>query len=203
MKCVATVERPKILNKKLLDRESILTISLPDLLPDETDREFRKLVHDMIAFIALLSGMRDAHAEQTGLAGVEFTALISIAHLSLDGEVNVKTIAEHLRVSGPFVTTVTRKLQEAGLLRKARVKADRRRTSLEVTEAGYDLLVSISPYMRELNDIAFSPLDLERMRCMQQLVTDLIGSMENALAFKQFHQRTHVKRPTRLTSSSS
>ncbi len=188
-------------SKQTLDRKSILTVSLPALLPDGTDREFRKLVHDMKAFTALLASMREAHARRTGLAGVEFTVLISIAHLSLDGEVNVKSVADHLRVSGPFVTTVTRKLQQAGLLRKTQVEADRRRTSLEVTDKGYALMVSVSPYMRELNDFAFAPLDLERMRTLQNLVTDLIGSMEQALALNEFRERTDGSRPARLTSN--
>jgi DNA-binding MarR family transcriptional regulator len=188
-------------NTQALDRKSMLTISLPALLPDGTDREFRKLVHDMIAFTALLSSMRDAHARRTGLAGVEFTVLISISHLSLDGEVNVKSIAEHLRVSGPFVTTVTRKLQEAGLLRKTQVASDRRRTSLSVTDAGHALIISVAPYMRELNDFAFAALDLERMRTLQGLITDMISSMEQALALNEFRERTDATRPARLTSS--
>ena len=42
--------------------------------------------------------VRDGHAQQVGLAGVEYTVLISIGHLGLDGEVNVKTVADHLHM---------------------------------------------------------------------------------------------------------
>jgi len=101
-----------------------LTVSRPELLNDGTDRDFRKLVHNIFAFMARHDAIRDGHARQIGLAGVEYTILISIGHLGLDGDVNVKTVADHLHMSGAFITTVTSKLQGLGLVEKTQDSVD-------------------------------------------------------------------------------
>ena len=100
------------------------------MLNDDTDRDFRKLVHNIFAFMARHEAIRDGHARQIGLAGIEYTILISIGHLALDGDVNVKTVADHLHMSGAFITTVTSKLQGLGLVEKTQDSVDRRRISL-------------------------------------------------------------------------
>ena len=106
-----------------------LTVTRPELLNDGTDRDFRKLVHNIFAFMARHETIRDGHARQIGLAGVEYTILISIGHLGLDCDVNVKTVADHLHMSGAFITTVTSKLQGLGLVEKTQDSVDRRRIS--------------------------------------------------------------------------
>jgi hypothetical protein len=87
------------------------TVTRPELRNDGTDRDFRRLVHNIFAFMARHEAIRDGLARQIGLAGIEYTTLISIGHLALDGDVNVKTVADHLHMSGAFITTVTSKLQ--------------------------------------------------------------------------------------------
>lgn len=101
-----------------------LTVTRPELLNDGTDRDFRKLVHNIFAFMARHEAIRDGHARQIGLAGIEYTVLISIGHLALDGDVNVKTVADHLHMSGAFITTVTSKLQTLGLVEKIQDSVD-------------------------------------------------------------------------------
>jgi DNA-binding MarR family transcriptional regulator len=135
-----------------------LTITHPKLLNDDTDRDFRRLVHNIFAFMARHEAIRDGHARQIGLAGIEYTILISIGHLALDGDVNVKTVADHLHMSGAFITTVTSKLQGLGLVEKTQASGDRRRISLVITEKGKDLLRSLAPYQREINDVEFASL---------------------------------------------
>jgi hypothetical protein len=54
-----------------------LTVSRPELLNDGTDRDFRRFVHNIFAFMARHDAIRDGHARQIGLAGVEYTILIS------------------------------------------------------------------------------------------------------------------------------
>src|SRR5467141_2097149 len=68
-----------------------LTTSRPQLLVGGRDRDFRHLVHGLFGFAAHHERIRSGHARVIGLAGIEYTVLISIAHLSLDGDVNVKT----------------------------------------------------------------------------------------------------------------
>jgi len=129
-----------------------LTISREALLVDGGDQVFRKLVHAFFAFNVRHEMIRDGHARRIGLAGTEYTILISIAHLSQDGPVNVKSVAEHLHVTTGFITNTTRKLQTRGLVKKTQDKTDKRKTILTVTDRGIALLAGLAPFQRQVND---------------------------------------------------
>jgi len=163
-----------------------LTVNRPELLNDSTDRDFRKLVHNIFAFMARHEAIRDGHARQIGLAGVEYTILISIGHLGLDGDVNVKTVADHLHMSGAFVTTVTSKLQTLGLVEKTQDSADRRRISLAITEQGKALLRKLAPYQREINDVEFGSLSREDFQAVSRILEALIASSDKAFALQRY-----------------
>ncbi len=173
-----------------------LTITRPELLSDGTDRDFRRLVHNIFAFMARHESIRDGHARQIGLAGVEYTILISIGHLGLDGEVNIKTIADHLRMSGAFVTTVTSKLQTLGLVEKTQDSADRRRISLAISEKGKALLRTLAPYQREINDVEFGPLSREDFQTISRILEALIDSSDKAFALQRY--KSSIKEATKV-----
>jgi MarR family transcriptional regulator, organic hydroperoxide resistance regulator len=173
-----------------------LTITRPELLNDGTDRDFRKLVHNIFAFMARHETIRDGHARQIGLAGVEYTILISIGHLGLDGDVNVKTIADHLHMSGAFVTTVTSKLQTLGLVEKTQDSVDRRRISLAITEKGKALLRKLAPYQREINDVEFGPLSREDFQAISRILEALIDSSDKAFALQRY--KSSIKETTKV-----
>ena len=173
-----------------------LTVTRPELLNDGTDRDFRKLVHNIFAFMARHETIRDGHARQIGLAGVEYTILISIGHLGLDGDVNVKTIADHLHMSGAFVTTVTSKLQTLGLVEKTQDSVDRRRISLAITENGKALLRKLAPYQREINDVEFSPLNREDFQAVSRILEALIDSSDKAFALQRY--KSSIKETTKV-----
>ena len=173
-----------------------LTITRSELLNDGTDRDFRKLVHNIFAFMARHESIRDGHAKQIGLAGVEYTILISIGHLGLDGDVNVKTIADHLHMSGAFVTTVTSKLQTLGLVEKTQDSVDRRRISLAITEKGRALLRKLAPYQREINDVEFSPLSRDDFQTISRILEALIDSSDKAFALQRY--KSSIKETTKV-----
>src|SRR3954466_792566 len=163
-----------------------LTITRPELLSDGTDRDFRRLVHNIFAFMARHEAIRDGHARHIGLAGIEYTILISIGHLALDGDVNVKTVADHLHMSGAFITTVTSKLQGLGLVEKTQDSVDRRRISLLTTEKGKSLLRRLAPYQREINDVEFGSLSKEEFQFLSKVFEDLIVSGDEAVALQRY-----------------
>ena len=163
-----------------------LTVTRPELLNDGTDRNFRKLVHNIFAFMARHEAIRDGHARQIGLAGIEYTVLISIGHLALDGDVNVKTVADHLHMSGAFITTVTSKLQTLGLVEKTQDSVDRRRISLVTTEKGKSLLRTLAPYQREINDVEFASLSKEEFQFLSKIIEDMIATGDEAVALQRY-----------------
>jgi DNA-binding MarR family transcriptional regulator len=173
-----------------------LTVTRPELLNDGTDRDFRKLVHNIFAFMARHETIRDGHARQIGLAGVEYTILISIGHLGLEGDVNVKTIADHLHMSGAFVTTVTSKLQTLGLIEKTQDSVDRRRISLAITEKGKALLRKLAPYQSEINDVEFASLSREDFQLASRILEELIASSDKAVALQRY--KSSIKPNTKV-----
>ena len=173
-----------------------LTITRPELLTDGSDRDFRRLVHNIFAFMARHESIRDGHARQIGLAGIEYTILITIGHLGLDGDVNVKTIADHLHMSGAFVTTVTSKLQTLGHIEKTQNSVDRRRISLAITETGKALLRELAPYQREINDVEFAPLSSEDFHAISRILETLIDSSDKAVALQRY--KSSIKETTKV-----
>jgi DNA-binding MarR family transcriptional regulator len=163
-----------------------LTTSRPDLLVHGSDAEFRKLVHNLFGFLALHERIRGGHARTIGLAGVEYTVLISILHLSAEGEVNVKTVADHLHLSGAFITTTTRKLLQFGLIHKTMDMVDRRRVTLTVSREGRAALEKLAPRQRRINDVEFGCLGRDEFRTLNGLLERLIQCGDRAVALQNY-----------------
>ena len=182
-----------------------LTVSRPELLVDGSDAQFRSLVHGLFAFLALHTSIRDSYAAWLGLPGPQYTILLCIRHLAALGPVNVRTGADHLRLSGSFVTVETNKLEEAGLVLKIRQKADRRMVSLTLTPRGNTLLDSIAAARQQVNDVQFRCLTREEFRHLVPLLDRLITSSERALALLNFlrehGQHANVLEPQSAPSS--
>jgi DNA-binding MarR family transcriptional regulator len=165
-----------------------LTISRPELLVDGSDRDFRKLVHGLFSFLASHEAIRAGHARYIGLAGIEYTVLISIAHLSQDGDVGVSAVAAHLRLTGAFITTVVQRLQALGLVDKQIDPKDRRRVTLTVTPEGRQRLDALAPVQRQVNDVEFGCLSRAEFRALLDIVERLIASGEQAVALQRYLQ---------------
>ncbi len=170
-----------------------LTVSRPELLVDGSDKEFRALVHGLFSFLASHETIRTGHARFIGLAGIEYTVLISISHLSQEGDVGVSQVAHHLHVSGAFVTTVCQRLSLLGLISKAANVRDRRRVSLKVTAKGRKLLLALAPVQRQVNDAEFACLSAAEFRLLRDLLDRLIACGEQAVALQQYlHARENA-----------
>lgn len=163
-----------------------LTISRPELLINGRDREFRHLVHALFGFAAHHERIRSGHARVIGLAGIEYTVLIAIAHLSQDRDVNVKTVADHLYLSGAFITSVARRLLRLGLIHKKADAGDRRRVTLTVSEKGRAALRRLAPTQRRVNDVEFGCLSRQEFELLTALVDRLIESGARAVALQTY-----------------
>ena len=163
-----------------------LTTSRPELLVGGRDREFRHLIHGLFGFAAHHERIRSGHARVIGLAGIEYTVLISIAHLSQDGDVNVKTVADHLYLSGAFITAVAGRLLKLGLIGKKTDSSDRRRVTLTVSANGRAALERLAPIQREVNDVEFGSLSREDFELLTRIVDRLIDSGARAVALQNY-----------------
>jgi DNA-binding MarR family transcriptional regulator len=163
-----------------------LTTSRPELLVGGRDREFRHLIHALFGFAAHHERIRAGHAKVIGLAGIEYTVLISIAHLSQDGDVNVSAVADHLYLSGAFITAVTGKLVRLGLIDKKMDTGDRRRVTLTVSAQGRAALEKLAPIQRKVNDAEFGSLSREEFQLLTGIVDRLIESGARAVALQNY-----------------
>lgn len=158
-----------------------LTVTRKELLIDGDDSAFRELVHSALAFAARLTAVRDGYAEFIGLPGPQYTILVSIQHLEDHGRVSVKRIADHLRLSGTFVTTETNKLVRKGLVLKQKDPNDGRRVSLKTTQDGNALLGRLSDVQREVNNTHFGSLSAEEFHQLRKIMPELVDSTDAAL----------------------
>jgi DNA-binding MarR family transcriptional regulator len=163
-----------------------LTISRPELLWRGSDRDFRHLVHGLFGFLARHQRIRDGHAKVIGLLGIEYTVLIAVAHLSLDGDVNVKTVADHLHLSGAFITSVAQRLLTLGMIRKQTDTGDRRRVTLTVSAQGHAALERLAPIQRQVNDVEFAALGREEFRLLIEIMDRLIESANRAVTLQTY-----------------
>ena len=163
-----------------------LTISRAELLVGGSDRDFRRLVHGLFGFLARHERIRAGHARRIGLAGIEYTVLISIGHLSTEGDVSVKRVADHLHLSGAFITSTVRRLVQLGLVHKKTDPGDRRRVTLTVSAKGNALLERLAPSQRQVNDVEFGCLSREEFRLLIDITDRLIASGDRAVALQTY-----------------
>ena len=163
-----------------------LTTSRPELLTSGRDRQFRHLVHALFGFAAHHERIRSGHARVIGLAGIEYTVLIAIAHLSQDGDVSVKAVADHLYVSGAFITSVAKRLLRQGLIHKEADSGDRRRVTLTVSEQGRAALQRLGPIQRQVNDMEFGDLTRQEFELLTGLMDRLIDSGARAVTLQNY-----------------
>ena len=162
-------------------RHAAPTVNRPDLLAGGSDLLFRQFVHDALAFASRLQAVRDGFARLIDLTGTQYTILISIYHLEFEQRVGITTVAEHLHLSGTFVTTETNKLEARGLVTKTRDADDRRRINLRTTEEARARLSRLAAVQSHVNDVHFGPLTAEDFELMRYIMPDLVGSTDRAL----------------------
>jgi DNA-binding MarR family transcriptional regulator len=173
-------------SKTRVERDAPRTVTRRELLVGESDETFRHLVHGLLAFSERLMAVMHGFGEVLGLRGAEYTVLVSIAHLQARAQVNVNTIAEHLHLSGAFVTTVTNQLVARGLMRKGRDTVDKRRVVLTTTPRGQQLLTRLAPIQQPVNDALFEPLSREQFRELAERIDALVAAGDRALALLEY-----------------
>jgi len=164
------------------------TVARRELLVGASDATFRHFIHGLLAFSERVMAVREGFGRLLGLSGIQYTVLISIAHLQEREEVSVGSIAAHLHFSGAFITTVTNQLERLGLIRKTRSAQDRRRANLSTTARADELLQSLAPHQRQVNDQLFEPLNRAQFVELAAQMDALVSAGDKAVALLQYLQ---------------
>ena len=162
------------------------TVSKPQLLVDGTDTEFRSFIHDFLAFSALVNDIRAGFGAYLGMTGIGYTTLISIAHLQGRYGIGVNAIAEHLHLSGAFITTEVAKLVRAGLVHKGVNAKDKRRVLLTVTPAGRKMLNDLAALQAPVNDSLFDCLTAAEFAQLRNLLARLVPCGTRAISLQSY-----------------
>lgn len=167
-----------------------LTITNPACLVDGSDTEFRHLVNGLLPFAARLLTVRDGFGSLIGLTGVQYSLIRSISHLSRQGDVTVNQLADHLHLSGPFITIETGKLKKLGLIDKKAHPEDRRKMLLTITPAGTRLLGELLPVQQRINDVLFDGVTRTEFKVLCSIVDRLVANGDRAaLDLEHLHAR--------------
>ncbi|EYS85124.1 MAG: MarR family winged helix-turn-helix transcriptional regulator [Cupriavidus necator] len=157
-----------------------LTVTHSACLVDGSDREFRHLVNGLLPFAARLLSVRDGFGSLIGLTGVQYSLIRSILHLSQQGEVTVNQLADHLHLSGPFITIETGKLKKLGLIDKKAHPEDKRKMRLTITAAGTRLLNELLPVQQQINDVLFDGVSRTEFKVLCSVVDRLVANGDRA-----------------------
>jgi MarR family transcriptional regulator, organic hydroperoxide resistance regulator len=168
--------------KRTAPPQHALTVTKEDLLEDGSDEKFRKMLHDLLAVSARIEAVRAGFAKMIGLTGIEYTMMIAIMHLAEKEPVYVNSLAEHLHLSGAFVTIQTNKLVKKGLLKKIKNKQDARRVELQETKKARDLLTKLAPAQCQVNDVVFQQFNKRDLDRMSGLVEKMLANAGKGLS---------------------
>ncbi|SPB14613.1 MarR family transcriptional regulator [Caballeronia novacaledonica] len=160
--------------------ESALTITNPACLVDGTDTEFRHLINGLLPFAARLLSVRDGFGTLIGLTGIQYSLLVSVSHLSHGESVTVNRLADHLHLSGAFVTIETGKLKKLGYIDKRSDPHDKRKMRLTVTSNGLKLLRELAATQQRINNVLFEGVTKTEFRALCSVVDRLVANGDRA-----------------------
>jgi len=158
------------------------TVTKPDLMPGGDDAQFRTFIQNFLAFSARVAQCRAGFGAQVGLSAVAYTTLISISHLEGAEGVGISRLAEHLHLSGAFITIEVNKLVADRFVAKRRHEQDRRRVLLKVTDLGRHHLEQLRPIQAPVNDALFGCLSAGEFELLAGLMGRLVPCGDDACA---------------------
>ena len=141
-----------------------LSVSLPAVLVEGSDHEFRRLIHRMILNEGRLVEIRKSFARRVGVTGAQYTMLMALLRLQGDAGIAIGAVADFLEVTGPHVTGEVRKLAAKGFVRKSPNPKDKRGVLISLTRQGKSRLLSAFAFIRSVNDILFDGVTAEEFR---------------------------------------
>jgi len=157
-----------------------LTVSLPAVLADGSDKAFRRVIYGLFVCAGRLHDIRDAFGRRIAMTGARYTVLIATAHLQGGAGVGVRTLADYLHVAPPHVTTEVGKLVAAGLLSKERNPDDGRGVLVSLTPAGAAALEALAPFLRRINDILFDGITRAEFAAVVRFIDKFVINTERA-----------------------
>ena len=106
------------------------------------------------------------------------------------GYVTIEAVADHLHLSGAFVTIETGKLLRMGLITKLPDRKDRRRVCLRVAPKGWELLSDLAPVQVQVNDVLFDFLTSPQFPAPGGTVDRMVACGDRAISLLDYLSKT-------------
>lgn len=158
-----------------------ITTARPELMTDGTGERFRQLLNDLFTIAVRMEAVRERFAQLVGVTAPQYNVLATVAQLEHGGGATVRDVAEHMHVSGAFVTAETGKLARQGLLAKRPNPADGRSVLVALTSKGRKALEGALPHIRAVNDVFFGKLSAEDFERLAAAAAGLVAASPAAV----------------------
>lgn len=166
--------------EKLGEKRS-LTVSRPGVLVDGSDETFRQVVHNLLALSSRLQDVNAGYAAIVGVTPVQYSILSVIFQKQSDQTLTITKVAEHLHLSGSFVTIETGKLVKAGLVSKKVDESDRRRVNLTTTPKAEARFRLLNGFQCPVNNAVFERISSREFLNLAAIVEKLLPDADRAL----------------------
>jgi len=160
------------------------SISVAAVLHDQqSDRQFRRLIRDLLTVTRRLELARDYFGRRIDVTGPQYNLLMTVAELQGAAGASVGTVARAMHLSSSFVTAETGKLSDVGLLRKQTNRSDRRGALLKLTPLARRKIHRLLPEIRAVNDLFFGLLTVESFTALCAGAEALVEGSREAMQY--------------------
>jgi MarR family transcriptional regulator, organic hydroperoxide resistance regulator len=170
-----------------------LSTSLKSLLKDGSDKDFRRLIYNLLSLSNVMVRNREHFAAFIGVTDQQYVIMTILYETP---GATVSHIANQIHVSSQFITLETGKLIKKGLVDKRPSEIDRRSVTLTLTEKGQTLLREVWPLRLRTNDLTFQSLTKERAALLDETIGKLVMGAKIALHELEAPQRSGRKAPS-------
>lgn len=170
-----------------------LTVSHEELLSAGTDDRFREVIYVFVEVLGRLATCREAFGRSIGLTGSQFAVLVGVAYRQGEHGVTIKHLSQYIHLAPTHVTTEVSRLIKRGLLDKRAAVDDRRSVLVKLTATGEDTVVSVSRFVKRVNDILFSGITAKDLASAEEIFNKLSQNSEFAIAELKVAERASYK----------
>lgn len=158
------------------------TVSLPEMIIDQTDRRFRKAIYRFVEAASRLGDCREGFAREMGLTGSQYLVIMSVAYQQEEEGVGIASIATDIGLAATHATTEVGRLVRKGLLDKRPNPHDGRAVLVRLTKEGRREVEMVTQTVRVVNDILFQDISGDELKVLVSISERLIRNSERALA---------------------
>lgn len=151
------------------------------MAPNEARVRPAELVEEIVRAVRsvdfLISEVQTGWARELGLTVPQWNMLIIIAEAHERGGLQVKSVAEALRVNASFIVNQSRPLEELGLIRRKRSNTDKRIVYLSATPKAFKELARL----QESRDAVTASIKKEMGEAATLHTIELLRQLERSL----------------------